>query len=115
MWIFLNDSFLSIVADRDQPNSLMVRARIRGDIERVFPGYDVVETPSADYAFRATIPRRIVAGRLAAYAASIGYDNFKDSVADYARHDAYIGVWTTMHRYGASAGRARTAAVKRPA
>ena len=37
MWIFLSDSFLSIVAHRDKPGVLLVRARRAGDIEAVFP------------------------------------------------------------------------------
>ena len=37
MWIFQNDSFLSIVAHRDKPGMLLVRARKAGDIEAVFP------------------------------------------------------------------------------
>lgn len=38
MWICLNDAFLSIVAHRDKPGVLLVRARRPGDIERTFPG-----------------------------------------------------------------------------
>jgi hypothetical protein len=37
MWVFLNDSFLSIVAHRTEPGVLLVRARTAGDIEAVFP------------------------------------------------------------------------------
>ena len=32
MWIYLNDAFLSIVADRDDPSRLLVRGRFAGDI-----------------------------------------------------------------------------------
>jgi hypothetical protein len=41
----MNKSFLSIVADLDNPDNLLVRARIRGDIERLFPEADVIHTP----------------------------------------------------------------------
>jgi len=46
MWIFLSDSFLSIV-DKDDPSgaTLLVRARVAGDIERVFPGVAVATMP----------------------------------------------------------------------
>lgn len=39
MWVFMSDSFLSIVADSTVSKSdcLLVRARREGDIERVFP------------------------------------------------------------------------------
>ena len=49
MWVFLNNAFLSIVEHRENQNILLVRARIKGDIERVFPGVMVHKTPEADY------------------------------------------------------------------
>ena len=36
MWIVLNKSFLSIVKNRNNENELLVRARAKGDIEKVF-------------------------------------------------------------------------------
>jgi hypothetical protein len=36
MWVFLSGAFLSIVQDKQKPERLVVRARRRGDIERVF-------------------------------------------------------------------------------
>jgi hypothetical protein len=99
MWIHLNDAFLSIVANRDDPESLLVRARVAGDIERTFPSAEVLETPEADYRYRATLPRSEVARVLAERVAAIDYRNFKKSVAphDQARHDAYMKVWGVMY------------------
>jgi hypothetical protein len=100
MWIFLSDSFLSVVAHkRDQPDMLLVRARVSGDIERVFPDADVSETPTADYRFRAVLPRGEVAGALAGTVLTIDYDNFKNSVTEHDRHDAYFGCWRSMHDF----------------
>jgi hypothetical protein len=98
MWIHLSDSFLSVVAHRTQPDDLLVRARVAGDIGRVFPGVIETETPSADYRYRATIPRKTVAAVLAEQVASIDYDNFKNSVTEDDRHDAYFQSWHAMHR-----------------
>lgn len=98
MWVFLSDAFLSIVAHRDQPDDLMVRARLPGDIERAFPGRVAEHTPRADYPYRAIIPRAIVAKVLSDAATEIEYDNFKGSVPDPARHDAYFEVWRAMRR-----------------
>lgn len=98
MWVFLNNSFLSIVAHRDKPDSLMVRARFAGDIEQVFPSYVAQKTPDGDYLFRAVIPRGVVQAAIAANIASIDYPNFKGSVEEQARHDAYLGAWSVMHR-----------------
>jgi len=99
MWVFLNNAFFSVVADRDKPDHLMVRARLRGDLELAFPGVKVKTTPDADYRYRASVPRARVAAALAARVHEIDYDNFKDSVApgDHARHDAYLRVWGAMH------------------
>ncbi len=97
MWIFLNDAFLSVVAHRHQPNALLVRARVAGDLERVFPGVDVAMTPSADYRYRATVSREEVARVLAEQVAGIGYDNFKNSVTQHDRHDAYFRCWSAMN------------------
>ena len=98
MWVFLNESFLSIVADRHS-DRLLVRARVKGDIQRVFPTAEVVASPSADYAYRAFVDRELVANALYWQAQAIGYDNFKNSVREHDRHDAYMGVWSVMNSY----------------
>lgn len=99
MWIFFNDAALSIVADRDEGSALLVRARARGDIERVFPGAAVRRTWSADYLYRAMVSRTAVGAAIAARAAEIDYDNFKGSVTEGDRHDAYLGCWATMRDF----------------
>lgn len=96
MWVYLNHAFLSIVAHRDDGDVLLVRARRAGDIERVFPTAEVKETPAADYRFRAALPRPVVADALAGAVAEIGYPNFKASVAERDRHNAYLGCWAVM-------------------
>jgi hypothetical protein len=98
MWIHLNNAFLSVVAHRHQPDMLLVRARVAGDIEKVFPAAVVSETLEADYLFRAVLPRPVVASVLSGLAAGIEYDNFKRSVADNDRHDAYYECWLAMRR-----------------
>lgn len=98
MWVFLNDAFLSIVADRDDADRLLVRGRLPGDIERAFPDAQVRETRDADYRFRAFIPRSAVASRLAEAVDRIDYPNFKSSVRQDWRHDLYLSVWQVMAR-----------------
>lgn len=98
MWIHMNDAFLSVVAHRTDERMLLVRARVAGDIERVFPGVAVGETPDADYRFRTLLPREVVAGAVAAAVGCIDYDNFKNSVADDDRHAAYSDCWYAMRR-----------------
>lgn len=96
MWIFTSDAFISIVAHREYKDHFMVRARAAGDIERVFGRVTVKHTPGADYAYRATLDRVFTMKAVATAMSAIDYPNFKDSVAEPDRHDAYLGVWTEM-------------------
>lgn len=98
MWLFLRSSFLSIVDKSDQPGCLLVRARVQGDIERVFPRIKVRAGVGTDYPFRADVPRPAVAAAVAAAVEAIDYGNFKAAVPERDRHDAYLGVWGVMHR-----------------
>lgn len=100
MWIFLSDSFLSIV-DKGDPagQTLLVRARRHGDIERVFPGADVVEGRGTDYRYRARIDREQVALAMAEQVRAIRYPNFKGAVTDDERHQAYMDTWQAMVRF----------------
>ena len=102
MWICLNNAFLSIIAPTAGTTAaksgvLIVRARCKGDIEDVFPDASVTHTPNRDYAFRATIGREAVADAIAAQARQIDYGNFKDSVTECDRHDAYFEIWKAMN------------------
>lgn len=99
MWIMLNRAFLSIVDKAQHPDCLMVRARRAGEIEAVFPGFKASKGGGTDYAFRAQIPRDLVAATIAREINGIDYGNFKGSVKDDARHDAYMGVWNVMMDY----------------
>ncbi len=96
MWIFSNDAFLSIVVDRNS-EQLLVRARLKGDIERTFPGSAVVEDVGMDYRFRTWLDRKTVADVLHHKVEEIDYANFKGSVQDHARHRVYMSVWEVMH------------------
>ncbi|EPX86444.1 hypothetical protein ruthe_01259 [Rubellimicrobium thermophilum DSM 16684] len=100
MWVFLNNAFLSIIRptarDAAPPGHLLVRGRLPGDIERIFPHATVTETPSRDYRFRTLLPQEEVAAALARAVEGIDYNNFKSSVKDSDRHDAYFDVWEAM-------------------
>jgi hypothetical protein len=111
-WIFLNNSFLSIVSPNGKRGALLVRARVAGDLEAIFPDAVVTETPARDYRFRATIPRDAVARAIAAQVLGIDYKNFKGSVPDLDRHNAYLKVWCTMNGYQMDQIRKRRAALR---
>ncbi len=106
MWIFLPDSFLSIV-DKGDPSgkTLLVRARKAGDIERVFPDAEVQVGGGTDYRYRARIDREAVALAMADAVRSIDWPNFKSQVTEADRHDAYMGCWESMYSYQNTTGR----------
>lgn len=106
MWIMLSDAFLSIVAS-EFPDDLLVRARARGDIEKVFPRVDVEFTPKGDYHYRATIARQTVCDKIVTEIVNIDYPNFKNSVAEKDRHDAYLRCWGVMAAFQSEQGRKR--------
>lgn len=98
MWIFLNNAFFSIVEpSQNGSTDLMVRARFQGDIERVFPDVQVTYTTERDYAYRALIDRNTVAEVISNNIKNINYGNFKDSVEETWRHNAYADVWFVMY------------------
>lgn len=92
MWVMLNDAWLSIVADRDDQDFLLVRSRRQGDISRIF-GVDEEVDRSADYHFRQFVPRDHVAGVMAREVQRIAYPNFKNSVKDPQLKTAFSSVW----------------------
>ena len=98
MWLALSRSFISVVADRGNPDRLLVRARLKGHIEAVFPKAEVFTDAGADYFYRAFIDRDEVAEQISKEVLAIDYDNFKASVPDQALHDSYVGMWRTMHK-----------------
>lgn len=105
MWLFTSGGFISVVADRDSTDKLLVRARAAGHIQSVFPKAKVFHMDAADYRFRALISRRTVQQVIAKQVGNIEYDNFKSTVHDHRYHTACMDVWGVMHRLQAPAGR----------
>lgn len=97
MWIFLPDSFISVVQKPGDTDTLTVRARIRGDIEAVFPQANVVANKGTDYKYRARVPRQVVAQVLHDQVMGLHWGNFKGAVKNHERHDAYMNVWRAMY------------------
>ena len=98
MWLYMSRGFFSVVAHRDFSNVLIVRARVRGDIEAVFgEGLLVSETPQFDYRYRAYMSRGDVARAVAREVEGIGYPDFKGSVECPARHAVYFRTWEVAH------------------
>ena len=100
MWVVLNKSFLSIVKNRNNEKQLLVRARVNGDIEKVFETADVFQDANADYKYRAYIEKEIVASAISEEIINIDYDNFKNSVSknDNERKNSYMNVWSALYK-----------------
>ena len=99
MWLLTTRGFYSVVEDHHDPGRLLVRARVREDVEALadlIPGLEVEETPDRDYRFRASVTREDWASAAAQLARAIDYPNFKNAVADrqgFERAHMYSGVW----------------------
>lgn len=114
MWIMTPTSFLSVVHKDCAPDELLVRSRMKGHIEAVFPGANVTESTNTDYRYRAVLPRAVVAKALADQAMNLQYNNYKNTVKNSRFHDALASVWSIMARLqptrpysGAAAARGR--------
>ena len=99
MWIQFNNAFLSIVENRENTTELLVRARVKGDIEKVFPEADVFEDNNADYKYRAFISKAIVAEKIMLKVTEINYDNFKNSVKEIETKKVYGNIWAELRNF----------------
>ena len=97
MWIFLPESFISVVQKPGDTDTLTVRARIKGDIESVFPDAYVEADKGTDYKYRARVSRQAVAQVLHDQVMGLHWGNFKGAVKGHKRHDAYMNVWRAMY------------------
>ena len=99
MWLFTTRGFYSVVEDHGDPDRVLVRARVREDLESLadlIPALEVQETPERDYRFRAQVTRDAWAAAATQLAREIDYPNFKDAVRDRQGSDrahVYSGVW----------------------
>ena len=108
MWLITKNGLLSVVQNLDSKgpgDALLVRGRVRGDLEhfadaaaRLGGRPEVVETPRADYGFRVTASREVLAVYLAGQVGALDYPNFKSEVAkdDPERAHVYSRVWSVL-------------------
>lgn len=104
MWLFTTQGFYSVVAHRDDPDTLIVRARTASDIEALreqIPHIQPFEDATADYRHRACVSRAEWLTAVAQLTAEIDYDNFKSEVARSQgadRSQLYGRVWAELLR-----------------
>ena len=99
MWICFNDGFVSAVQHRDEPSTLMVRARRRDILHALFPDVEVIEGGSTDYQYRVVVSKDAFARVLIDRVAEISYSNFKNSVDDDELHALYERFWRLHFDY----------------
>lgn len=104
MWLLTSIGFFSVVAHRDEPNTVLIRARRREDLEALRRGYlpdiEILENAGSDYAFRAFVERYEWEYACQRLAADIDYPNFKDAVAERQgteRAALYARLWESLH------------------
>lgn len=104
MWLIADTGFVSIVVHEDNPDILIVRARVARDIETLFgcTRDDIVTMPGADYLYRAFIPRWIVADVLWEKVMSLDYTSHSKDIAIArspkapGRTKAYYAIWHAL-------------------
>lgn len=108
MWIFCKYGFFSAVQHTDKPDTLLVRARFKGDLDRLIKAMTPEEynlsgkpkvqfTPDADYRYRAEIRKIVFAELIRETAEDIDYPNFKDAMHDgTVRDTAYMNCWRAL-------------------
>ena len=102
MWVLTPRGFFSVVEDREDAHFLIVRSRVRSDLDHLrdlLPDLRPWHDPAADYTWRARVERHQWAFALGMMAGEIDYPNFKDAVADRqgsARARLYGRVWSVL-------------------
>lgn len=107
MWIITAIGCYSLTNHRDQPKNMMVRGRVRSDMERLVPlipfwalHSDIIETYDSDYKYRIIADREAMGGVFGKLVANMDYIGFKDNVADKqgkTRAQIYYDVWDILH------------------
>ena len=103
MWLFSKNGFFSAVQHFKNADVIHVRARFKGDLEKLCEAYDVApkvsHTPENDYPYRMDFNRALWVKIVMSEAEAIDYHNFKNSVHDGTVRDrAYMDVWAALRR-----------------
>lgn len=102
MWLFCQEGFFSVVADRNHEDTVLVRARSEQDLrnlqKRIERDCEIWEDPLADYRWRMRIAQNDFSVLLGEIALGIDYDNFKNNIAESnpRRAATYGGVWERL-------------------
>src|SRR5262245_52151817 len=105
MWLFARQGFFSIVSHRHKPGYLLVRARLREDIDHLArllssktgSAFVPLVTPDADYRYRLEVSRADFARVLVQLVEELDYGNFKAAIHGDPKRDRIYGrVWSLV-------------------
>lgn len=99
MWISFNDAFISCVEDRGNADQLVVRARRRDALQRLFPDREVRVDGGADYRYRVFVSKSEFASVVVQRIMGINYWNFKGSVTSPDLYQLYESFWFLHRKY----------------
>lgn len=107
MWVFSKLGFFSVVQDRNDKYTVIVRARVAADLDNLRNEYlddlgPTIEGAGTDYRYRAYVSKDLFANALQNIAIDIDYGNFKDEVQRVqgpVRCNAYHKVWDVMRMF----------------
>jgi len=100
MWLFFSNGFVSIVAHRGRPDSLLVRSRNMCHLKSLFPNATHFTLDYSDYPHRSIVHRKDVAETLTNYIMCMQYDNFKNSIVDSEFRNISRIIWSILYQYG---------------
>lgn len=101
MWVFTQTGFVSAVRHRDEPDTLVVRARDRESIEALadFCKTEVVMHAGSDYPYRTFVKEEAYKNWLMRSVEDLDYANYKNRMHDL-RDDTFCTalskVWSVM-------------------
>ena len=91
---------MSIVAHRNKPDHLLVRARNMNHLKSLFPNAKHFSLKQSDYPHRAIVERSTVAKMFGNYVLNMKYDNFKNSISESRYFHVCHDVWGMIYEYG---------------
>jgi hypothetical protein len=99
--VFTTQDFLSIVADREDPEAgrLLVRARNRKHLKALLLECEPFQKRPSDYPWHVWAERDHVQQLLADQVQALSWDNFKNATPEADCHDACVEVWQAMWQY----------------
>lgn len=104
MWIITNRGLVSVVEDRDDRDTLIVRARQDGLLEELLADAEIKalvwQDEYADYPNRVRLSRLDFTNLVYSQVLKIDYPNFKNSVKDRKLATLLMSVWTTLSSLG---------------